>query len=122
MEQSAASVRPPTGVWSTLKEAVRGSNQDLTEAPIGRAVVLLAVPMVLEMFMESVFAVADVFFVGRLGPERDPCEMLPGEPCLGGYHCPYGPFNDIAFLRGGVGIGFLDHFRDFIAWPAPARR
>ena len=54
-------------VWSTLKEAVRGSHQDFTEAPIGRAVVLLAVPMVLEMLMESVFAVVDIFFVGRLG-------------------------------------------------------
>src|SRR5512147_2371984 len=53
--------------WATLKEAVRGSHQDFTEAPIGRAVVLLAVPMVLEMLMESVFAVADVFFVSRLG-------------------------------------------------------
>ena len=53
--------------WSTLKEAVRGSHQDFTEAPIGRAVVLLAVPMVLEMLMESVFVLADTFFVGRLG-------------------------------------------------------
>ena len=56
---------PP--LWSTVKEAVRGSRQDFTTAPIGRAVVLLAVPMVLEMLMESVFAVADIFFVGRLG-------------------------------------------------------
>jgi len=56
-------------VWSTVKEAVRGSHQDYTEAPIGRAVALLAVPMVLEMLMESVFVVADVFFVGRLGPD-----------------------------------------------------
>jgi putative MATE family efflux protein len=56
-------------LWSTVKEAVRGSRQDYTEAPIGRAVVLLAVPMVLEMMMESVFVVADVFFVGRLGPD-----------------------------------------------------
>ena len=55
--------------WSTFKEAIRGSHQDYTEAPIGRAVVLLAVPMVLEMLMESVFAVADVFFVGRLGAD-----------------------------------------------------
>src|SRR5919109_570366 len=54
-------------IWSTIKEALRGSHQDYTEAPIGRAVVLLAVPMVLEMLMESVFAVADIFFVGRLG-------------------------------------------------------
>jgi putative MATE family efflux protein len=56
-------------VWATFKEAVRGSHQDYTEAPIGRAVVLLAVPMVLEMLMESVFVVADVFFVGRLGAD-----------------------------------------------------
>ena len=56
-------------IWSTLREAVRGSHQDFTQAPIGRAVVLLAVPMVLEMLMESVFAVADVFFVGRLGAQ-----------------------------------------------------
>jgi putative MATE family efflux protein len=55
--------------WSTLKEAVRGSHLDYTNAPIGRAVVLLAVPMVLEMLMESVFAVADIFFVGRLGAD-----------------------------------------------------
>jgi len=55
--------------WSTVKEAIRGSHQDYTEAPIGRAVVLLAIPMVLEMLMESVFVVADVFFVGRLGPD-----------------------------------------------------
>ena len=43
-------------VWETVKEAVRGSHQDYTEVPIGRAVVLLAVPMVLEMLMESVGA------------------------------------------------------------------
>ena len=56
-------------VWSTLREAIRGSHQDYTEAPVGRAVVLLAVPMVLEMLMESVFLVVDVFFVGKLGAD-----------------------------------------------------
>jgi len=54
-------------LWATLREAVRGTSADFTTIPIGRAVLLLAVPMVLEMFMESVFAVADIFFVGRLG-------------------------------------------------------
>ena len=53
-------------IWATLREAVRGTSADFTKEPIGRAVLLLAVPMVLEMFMESVFAVADIFFVGHL--------------------------------------------------------
>jgi putative MATE family efflux protein len=66
---SATTTQEQPSVWSTLKEAIRGSHQDYTEAPIGRAVVLLAVPMVLEMMMESIFVVADVFFVGRLGPD-----------------------------------------------------
>jgi len=53
-------------LWSTFREAIRGTSADFTKIPIGRAVLLLAVPMVLEMCMESVFAVADVFFVGHL--------------------------------------------------------
>ena len=54
--------------WSTLREAITGSEQDFTEGSLGRAVLLLAVPMILEMSMESIFGVLDVFFVGRLGP------------------------------------------------------
>jgi len=62
----AESPRPP-GILATLREALRGGHGDLTEGPVGRAVVLLAVPMVLEMALESVFAVVDVFWVGKLG-------------------------------------------------------
>lgn len=55
--------------WSpaTLKQAAAGSDEDLIRGSIGRAVILLAVPMVLELLMESVFAVCDVFYVSRLG-------------------------------------------------------
>ena len=55
--------------WAVIRDAIRGSRHDYTAGPIGRAVVLLAIPMVLEMCMESVFAVCDVFFVSRLGPD-----------------------------------------------------
>jgi putative MATE family efflux protein len=67
---AAPAIAPPeVSIWETFREAIRGSERDFTETPVGRAVVLLAVPMVLEMVMESVFAVADVFFVGRLGAD-----------------------------------------------------
>jgi len=61
--------RAEGSLWSELREALRGSHRDLTEAPLGRAIFVLAVPMVLEMVLESVFAVTDIFFVGRLGAE-----------------------------------------------------
>src|SRR5262245_9928237 len=66
-ETSVAQVHESTGLWATLREAVRGSAIDYTTAPIGRAVIMLAVPMVIEMAMESIFAVADVFWVAHLG-------------------------------------------------------
>jgi len=58
-----------SGVWATLREALRGSSIDYTTAPVGRAVVMLAVPMVMEMAMESIFAIADVFWVAHLGAD-----------------------------------------------------
>ncbi|HEX6183383.1 MAG TPA: MATE family efflux transporter [Pyrinomonadaceae bacterium] len=59
------------GLWAAVRDAVRGAHPkyDYTEGSIGRAILLLSVPMVLEMVMESLFVVCDVYFVGRLGKE-----------------------------------------------------
>jgi hypothetical protein len=74
-EQNNTLATPAAGasegrLWSALREAVRGSHRNYTEGPIGRSVLLLAVPMVLEMSMESLFAVVDIFWVGNLALTR----------------------------------------------------
>src|SRR5580765_1978972 len=69
MSTLATAVEPRRSLWSSLVEAVRGSHQDYTDGDLNRAILLLAVPMVLEMVLESLFAVVDVAFVGRLGAD-----------------------------------------------------
>jgi putative MATE family efflux protein len=64
---AAATTKPWPGFWASVREAIRGSHQDYTSVSIDRAILLLAIPMVLEMMMESLFAVVDVFWVARLG-------------------------------------------------------
>jgi putative MATE family efflux protein len=59
----------PPSLWSSIREALRGSHQDFTKGSLNRAILLLAIPMVLELVLESLFAVVDVFWVGRLGAD-----------------------------------------------------
>jgi putative MATE family efflux protein len=56
-----------TGILSVIRESLSGEEHDYTQGSIPRAVILLAIPMILELSLESVFAVVDMFFVGKLG-------------------------------------------------------
>src|SRR5258706_10259978 len=69
MEAQEVTAATPTPIWSSIREALRGSHQDFTTGSLNRAILLLAIPMVLEMVLESLFAVVDVFWVGRLGAD-----------------------------------------------------
>jgi putative MATE family efflux protein len=62
-------IRQPSSFWASVREAISGSHRDYTTGSIKRAIFLLAIPMVLEMSMESLFAVVDVFWVARLGAD-----------------------------------------------------
>lgn len=56
-------------LWRDITDALRGRSRDYTKGSLWRAIIVLSVPMVLEMLMQSIFEIADIFFVGRLGSE-----------------------------------------------------
>jgi putative MATE family efflux protein len=64
---SDSSLAPSPSLWADLRAALRGTDADYTRIPLKRAVLLLAVPMMLELVLESTFAVVDIFFVAQLG-------------------------------------------------------
>ena len=59
---------PSGSIWKQLKEAIRGTEADYTKITLKKAIFLLAVPMILELVMESTFAIVDIYFVSKLGP------------------------------------------------------
>lgn len=69
MEETTPVVTPPgrKPLWRELADAIRGTEADYTQITLKRAIFLLAVPMILELVMESTFAVVDIYFVGKLG-------------------------------------------------------
>jgi putative MATE family efflux protein len=70
METQEMAVAPGSQpIWPSIREAIRGTHQDFTTGSLNRAILLLAIPMVLEMVLESLFAVVDVFWVSRLGAD-----------------------------------------------------
>jgi len=60
--------KPKKNIWEALKDAMKGTDADYTSISLKKAIFLLAVPMILELVMESTFAVVDIYFVGKLGP------------------------------------------------------
>lgn len=69
MTTHSTEAAPPTssGPWALLKESLSGDEDNLAKGPLPRAIPLLAIPMVLEMGMEALFSICDVFFVAQLG-------------------------------------------------------
>src|ERR1700753_1727322 len=67
--QTTTTTEAPPSLWQSVKEALRGSHQDYTTGSLNRSILLLAIPMVMEMVLESLFAVVDVFWVSRLGAD-----------------------------------------------------
>src|ERR1700690_1250606 len=67
IDTTASAESRARGFWASVREALRGTHQDYTIGSLNRSIFLLAIPMVLEMVLESLFAVVDILWVGRLG-------------------------------------------------------
>lgn len=77
MSQSSTPVKRVSALLGFVKDAIRGEEMDYTRGSIRKAVIMLAIPMILEMIMESVFALVDLYFVGHL-PQSDRAQQVVG--------------------------------------------
>ncbi len=77
MSQLSTSTNKVSNYFTLLKQAIRGDEMDYTQGSIRKAVLMLAIPMILEMSMESVFALVDLYFVGHL-PQSDKAQQVVG--------------------------------------------
>ena len=68
-QPSSIEVAAEAPLWRAVGASLRGAREDYTKVSLQRAIVLLAVPMMLELVMESTFGLVDIFFVGKLGSE-----------------------------------------------------
>ena len=57
------------GIWQAVRASLRGTQEDYTSGSLTRAITLLAIPMMLELLMESTFTLVDTYFVGKLGAD-----------------------------------------------------
>jgi putative MATE family efflux protein len=77
MSQLSTSFNRASNFFILLKQAIRGDEMDYTKGSIRKSVFMLAIPMILEMSMESVFALVDLYFVGHL-PQSDKAQQVVG--------------------------------------------
>lgn len=66
--EDPSKIPPALSFWAAVRASLAGRRQDYTQLPLPRAILFLAVPMVLELTMESTFGLVDIYFVGKLGP------------------------------------------------------
>ncbi|HUM66992.1 MAG TPA: MATE family efflux transporter, partial [Chitinophagaceae bacterium] len=77
MSRTISTTNKVSGILALIKQSIRGEEMDYTQGSIRKAVMMLAIPMILEMCMESVFALVDLYFVGHL-PDSDKAQQVVG--------------------------------------------
>ena len=70
-EETPSAESVDNSFWAVVRESIWGSKRDFTTGSLGIALIVLSIPMIVEMFAESLFAIVDIFYVSHLGPGGD---------------------------------------------------